>query len=391
MGTRARERGLSILACLALAFALALALTGTAYAADENAETKYIDKISLSFTTDKACAGLKEGDLFRELRNASLADGTEETARIKDVVLYAYTEPNLGGTYDQIGSSAVTTAIDPKRHYYALFQVEANRSAGYDFKHEGNDFDTSSVTWTANGKPADGTVNQYYNEYLGAVSIYVPIEITCDHKSTTTHIENQTQATTTKDGAYDKVTCCDACDKELARTHVTIPRASTISLAGTSFTYTGKAFAPAVTVKDSKSKTLTKGTDYTVSYASGRTAVGSYAVKVSLKGNYSGEKQLSFNVVPKKASVKKLSAKKKSLTVTMGAKPTATAGTGYQVAYKQKGTSKWKTVNTSKQTTKIKKLKKGKKYYVKARAYKKVGNATYYGAYSKAKLSKKVK
>lgn len=368
-----------------------MALTGTAYAADENAETKYIDKISLSFTTDKACAGLKEGDLYNEIQRAKLVDGTGETARIQNCYLMSYTEPNMGGTRVQIKHDSVTP-VDPKLHYYALFQLFANESAGYDFKHQDDVFDTSSVAWTVNGKPADGTVDQYHNEYLGAVSAYVPIEITCDHKSTTTHIENQTQATTTKDGAYDKVTCCcDACDKELARTHVTIPRASTISLAGTSFTYTGKAFAPAVTVKDSKDKTLTKGTDYTVSYASGRTAVGSYAVKVSLKGNYSGEKQLSFNVVPKKASVKKLSAKKKSLTVTMGAKPTATAGTGYQVAYKQKGTSKWKTVNTSKQTTKIKKLKKGKKYYVKARAYKKVGNTTHYGAYSKDKLSKKVK
>ncbi|MCI7248033.1 MAG: hypothetical protein MR492_00395 [Clostridiales bacterium] len=34
---------------------------------------------------------------------------------------------------------------------------------------------------------------------------------------------------------------------------------------------------------------------------------------------------------------------------------------------------------------------KGKYYYVKVRSYKKVGSTTYYGAWSKTKLSKKIK
>ena len=45
-------------------------------------------------------------------------------------------------------------------------------------------------------------------------------------------------------------------------------------------------------------KTLVNGTDYTVTYASGRVAVGTYKVTVNMKGNYTGTKTLSFKINP---------------------------------------------------------------------------------------------
>ena len=68
-----------------------------------------------------------------------------------------------------------------------------------------------------------------------------------------------------------------------------------VTLSATSYTYDGKAKKPGVTVKDG-SKTLTEGTDYKVTYASGRTDAGTYNVKVTLQGNYSGSKKVSFTI-----------------------------------------------------------------------------------------------
>ena len=62
-------------------------------------------------------------------------------------------------------------------------------------------------------------------------------------------------------------------------------------------TYTGSAIHPAVTVKDG-SKTLVKGTDYTVVYKN-NTAVGTATVTITGKGNYTGSETLSFSIVAK--------------------------------------------------------------------------------------------
>lgn len=72
-----------------------------------------------------------------------------------------------------------------------------------------------------------------------------------------------------------------------------------ISLSAYSFTYNGKVKTPAVIVKDAAGKTLKKGTHYTVTYSVGRKSVGEYKVTVKMKGNYSGSRVLTFNVLPK--------------------------------------------------------------------------------------------
>ena len=56
----------------------------------------------------------------------------------------------------------------------------------------------------------------------------------------------------------------------------------------------------------------------------------------------------------------------------------------------KKGLKK-KTVKASKKSLTVKKLKSKKKYYVRIRAFKKVGNTKYYGAWSNVKTVKKVK
>lgn len=184
-------------------------------------------------------------------------------------------------------------------------------------------------------------------------------------KSTTT------KATSSKDGKTVKA--CTACKKTLSTT--AIPKASNIKLSATSYTYDGKTKAPGITVKDSKGKTLKNGTDYTLSYQSGRKNVGQYTVTINFKGNYSGSVKKTFTIKPKSTSVSKVADVKKGFKVTWK-KQTAQVN-GYQIQYStdKNFKSNNKTVSITKNSTtskSISKLKGKKKYYVRVRTYKTV-------------------
>ena len=238
-------------------------------------------------------------------------------------------------------------------------------------------------------------------------------------------------------------------------------------LSSSTYTYSGKAKQPAVTVKDG-STTLKSGKDYTVAYQN-NTNVGTAKATITGKGNYKGTVTVKFTIkqaantitaanVTKTASTKtqsfsigakvkggakltyqsssksvkvsksgKVTIAKKfvgkatititaaatknykagSKKVTVTVNPTGTklssvqnsasksmkvtwekntAVTGYQVQYaaaKSFKGAKTVTVKKAKTTSAtIKKLTKGKQYYVRIRTYKKVGGKTYYSAWS---------
>ena len=200
-----------------------------------------------------------------------------------------------------------------------------------------------------------------------------------------------TKATTSKDGKRTATYICTGCKATYTKTLQTYYKVNNIKLSKTAYTYNGKMQRPSVTVKDSKGKTLKKGTDYTVSYSSGCKNVGRYTVKVTLKGNYSGTKSLTYNINPKGTSVSKVKAAKKGFKVTW--KKQATQTTGYQVQYSTSSKfKKAKTVTISKNKTTSKsvgKLSAKKKYYVRVRTYKtvKIGGKSVklYSGWSKAK------
>ncbi len=161
-------------------------------------------------------------------------------------------------------------------------------------------------------------------------------------------------------------------------------------LYATSYTYNGKVKTPTVTVKDATGKTLKKGTDYTATYSSGRKAVGTYMVVVKMKGNYTGTKTLTFKIVPRAASINKLTAKSKAISVKLNR--SLKQSTGYQIQYStsSKFTSA-KTVNVTSYKTSSKTisgLKKSKKYYVRVRTYKTVDGTKYYSNWSSYKSIK---
>ena len=170
-----------------------------------------------------------------------------------------------------------------------------------------------------------------------------------------------------------------------------IPKASNIKLSKTAYTYNGKVQKPSVTVKDSKGKALKNGTDYKISYPKGMKNVGKYTVKVTLKGNYSGSKSMTYNINPKGTSVSKVTAAKKGFKVTWKKQTTQT--TGYQVQYSTSSkfkSAKTVTISKNKTTSKsVNKLSAKKKYYVRVRTYKtvKIGGKSVklYSGWSKAK------
>jgi hypothetical protein len=165
--------------------------------------------------------------------------------------------------------------------------------------------------------------------------------------------------------------------------------------------WTGKPLKPAVTVK-LKGKTLKRGTDYTVSYRSNK-AVGMGTVVLKGKGKYGGTKKIPFAIVPQKLKIVKASAGKRSVKVTWKkANPKQNIG-GYVLQYRVKGSKKWLGGMLSKKLSHtVKKLKEGKRYEVRVRAYKVVKHPFYgvlpvdayrynYGPWSKIKRTGKVK
>lgn len=164
----------------------------------------------------------------------------------------------------------------------------------------------------------------------------------------------------------------------------TVYKISSVKLSTTKYTYNGKQKSPSVEVKDSKGKTLKKGTDYTVKYASGRKNPGRYKVTVTFKGKYEYKKELSFVIAPKTPTLK-VSASKTKVTLSY----TELAGvTGYQIYYSTDGKT-YKKLTALKSEKYTKTLKSGQKYYFKVRGYVKVADGdVIYGAFSSVKSIK---
>lgn len=168
------------------------------------------------------------------------------------------------------------------------------------------------------------------------------------------------------------VTSCAVCGKELLT--ATIPMVSEIALSQISYTYNGKVKTPAVIAKDSNGTVLQEGTDYEVTYTGNRKSIGQYTVHVTLKGKYTGTKELTFEIVPKGTKLTAKSGQKKAFTVKW--KKQKKQISGYQIQYgTKKNFSKAKTVTVKSKNTTKKKITgcaAKKTYYVRIRTYKNV-------------------
>ena len=151
-------------------------------------------------------------------------------------------------------------------------------------------------------------------------------------------------------------------------------------------TFNGKAQKPKITVKY-KGNTLKNKTDYTISYSNNKKP-GKATVTIKVKSNnkiYEGTKKVNFIIKPKKEKIKSLKTTSKAIKVSYEKQSSVS---GYQISYRVKGTSTWKTINVTGTSKKITGLIKNKKYQVKVRSYKKIDNKNYYGFWSNTKTIK---
>ena len=160
----------------------------------------------------------------------------------------------------------------------------------------------------------------------------------------------------------------------------------TVSVAS-SVSFTGSNITPSVTVKVA-GRTLTSGTDYTVSYSNNKN-VGTASVYVYGKGNYSGSLSAKFDIVPAKQQIQKLETRYKGFYIDWAQKGSAT---GYDIEYSVSSNmsgavSRHLTANRP-DTLTVSGLAGDKVYYVRVRSYTNVNGKVYYGAWSDVKSIK---
>ena len=170
---------------------------------------------------------------------------------------------------------------------------------------------------------------------------------------------------------------CEECEKIASTEVICTPK--TIKLSTTKYIYNGKVKQPSVTVKDTQGNTLKKGTDYTVTYASGRKSIGRYAVTIKFKGNYSGEKQLYFYVLPSKTS--KITPTSTRTEIKASWK-NVTGATGYKVELLSSKGKVLQTKYIEKLNHTFKSLSKATTYKIKVTAYKTINDKKYYSTKS---------
>ena len=243
------------------------------------------------------------------------------------------------------GSTTLTNGTDYTVSY------SNNTSAGtatVTITGKGNYTGTASKTFTINAKSISsttvtlGTTSYTYDGTAKQPSVTVKDVTTTLTSGTdyTVSYSNNTNAGTATVTVTGKGNYTGTASKTFTINAKSISSTS-VTLGTTSYTYDGTAKNPSVTVKDG-SKTLTNGTDYTVTY-SNNTNVGTATVTITGKGNYTGTASKTFTINAKSISSTTVTlgttsytydgtAKKPSVTVKDGSK-TLTSGTDYTVSY----------------------------------------------------------
>lgn len=231
--------------------------------------------------------------------------------------------------------------------------------------------------------------------------VYTIFEVTEDTLTSTTYMmkyDSETDKITTQPYVYDTYKITKA-NSEITKEPTKIPSvtvapsveptkaAEKVDIAKASVSkvkdvvYTGKAVKPTVKITYNGAN-LTLNKDYKVSYNSNK-EIGKASITVTGLGSYTGTSKASFNILPKKISVKKVTSSAAN-KAEVSWKKTSGKISGYEVVYSSSKTFKAAKKKTTKSTSiTLKSLKSKKTYYVKVRAYKTVSGEKIYGSYSK--------
>lgn len=158
-----------------------------------------------------------------------------------------------------------------------------------------------------------------------------------------------------------------------------------MSLAYSQCKYDGTAKRPGITLKNGGTS-LRAGWDYDCTYSS-NIYPGKATVVITGKGNYTGTKTSTYTIVLPGTKIKKVSALKNGKVQVKCKKVSAVSGYEVQYSLKKKFSgAKTKTMRAT--AKKLKKLKKGKKYYFRIRTFVENNGKKYYSDWSKKKVVK---
>lgn len=169
---------------------------------------------------------------------------------------------------------------------------------------------------------------------------------------------------------------------------LTINKAKIVNakLSSNKFVYNGKSHKPSVIVKDARGNKI-KSSNYKVTYAKTCMNVGKYNVKIKLRGNFTGQIDKSFTIVPKATSIRKTLSKPKGFYISWK-KQTAMV-TGYEIQYSLNSkfnSPKTLTIKSNKLVKRtVTKLKGNMRYYIRVRTYKIYNGKKYYSFWSNTK------
>ena len=284
---------------------------------------------------------LKKGTYYINLNNTSDKE-TEYSIKVENEELVDIDSINLDSNYIEIEEGvkkAVKYTINPDNATFTSVDWKVSDTSIVSLGYVGNVMNIEALkegecditVTTKNGKKA---------------VCHIVVKKAGDHKYDST-IE---KASTSKDGKIiDKCSRCG--DVKVAQI---ISHPTNVVLNNSNFVYDGKVKTPTVTVTSADGKTVDSA-NYDISYANGRKDAGTYDVKVTFKGNYTGSLTTKFTIAKANQSLKIKSPKKK-MKVGAKAKIKIKANKGHgKVTYKV----------SNKKIAKIKKgklvaLKKGK-------------------------------
>lgn len=284
---------------------------------------------------------LKKGTYYINLNNTSDKE-TEYNIKVENEELVDIDSINLDSNYIEIEEGvkkAVKYTINPDNATFTSVDWKVSDTSIVSLGYVGNVMNIEALkegecditVTTKNGKKA---------------VCHIVVKKAGDHKYDST-IE---KASTSKDGKIiDKCSRCG--DVKVAQI---ISHPTKVVLNNSNFVYDGKVKTPTVTVTSADGKTVDSA-NYDISYANGRKDAGTYDVKVTFKGNYTGSLTTKFTIAKANQSLKIKSPKKK-MKVGAKAKIKIKAKKGHgKVTYKV----------SNKKIAKIKKgklvaLKKGK-------------------------------
>lgn len=284
---------------------------------------------------------LKKGTYYINLNNTSDKE-TEYSIKVENEELVDIDSINLDSNYIEIEEGvkkAVKYTINPDNATFTSVDWKVSDTSIVSLGYVGNVMNIEALkegecditVTTKNGKKA---------------VCHIVVKKAGDHKYDST-IE---KASTSKDGKIiDK---CSRCGDVKAAQIISHP--TKVVLNNSNFVYDGKVKTPTVTVTSADGKTVDSA-NYDISYANGRKDAGTYDVKVTFKGNYTGSLTAKFTIAKANQSLK-IKLPKKKMKVGAKAKIKITANKGHgKVTYKV----------SNKKIAKIKKgklvaLKKGK-------------------------------